>query len=503
MKGILSVVIYTLSWSLLGLFLLQCSTTDKHNDLRFEALPIKHLTSHHASTGGVSWIDYNQDGWMDLFIANGYDVRKNPPEPQPNYLYRNEGNGQLVLVEDSPLTAASGFSSAAAWGDIDNDGDMDVFIANQRGQNNFFFRMEDGHFVQDTNALIANDGGASFAANWVDVDSDGYLDLYVANGGFTRRQPDFLYRNRGNGQFSKITEGAIVQDSLASTGSVWGDYDNDGDLDLFVPNIQGRNALYRNEGNWDFTAVQDDLITGAPKHGFGASSTATWVDYDNDLDLDLFVKNLYGLANYLYQNDNGSFTEITDQPIVLQAGNAGNHTWADFDNDGDLDLLESNWAANCIFFENRAGQFIPRYEFPFSQRISYGASIATADYDKDGDLDVCIGNWPNLTGEGEKNDFYINQSSPNNWLRIKLIGSQSNRNGIGAKITLTTTQNGKQRQQFRQVLPNSNFRSQDELIQHFGLGKATKASVRVVWPSGKIMVLEEVDTGQVAEIVEE
>ena len=484
----------------ISLLLLSCQANLKSpQSLQFEEIETGHFVTHHASTGSASWIDYNQDGWADLFIANGYDVRKRPPSPQPNFLYQNDGKGNLSLVENHSLTKAEGFSSAAVWADYDNDGDIDVFIANQRGQNNFFFIAEgEGKYRRDTLSIIANDGGASFSASWVDANEDGFLDLYVANGGMSRMEPDFLYQNLGDGQFAKIKKGAIVTDSLASVGSTWGDYDKDGDLDLFVPNSMGRNALYRNEGDFNFVNIKDSLLTAASKHGFGAASSAEWIDYDNDLDLDLFVSNSFGLSNFLYQNEGDHFTEITDLSFVLTSGNTGNHTWGDFDNDGDLDLIEGNWGAACLYHENNNGQFMAKMDFPFTQKIHYSSTMAKADIDKDGDLDLYIGSWPNQKGEGEPNHFYVNQNKGNNWLKIKFIGTSSNKNGIGAKITLTTPT----QQQYREVLPNSNFRSQDELTQHFGLGKEKMATIKVVWPSGKETFLENVSAGQVYEITE-
>jgi len=197
-----------------------------------------------ASTGGVSWVDFDDDADLDLFVTNGYDVSATEPEPQRNRLYRNLGDGTLEPVTAGPLAEDDGFSSGSTWGDYDNDGDLDVFVSNQNDQRNFLYRNDGrGGFARVMQGGPAEDGGHSYSASWLDVDNDGLLDLWVANGGLSHSGPNFLYRNEGAGSFVRITEGEIVTEDGRTGGAVWGDYDDDGDLDLFIPNLTfGENA---------------------------------------------------------------------------------------------------------------------------------------------------------------------------------------------------------------------------------------------------------------------
>jgi hypothetical protein len=200
---------------------------------------------------------------------------------------------------------------------------------------------QDTSFTRITTGAIVNDGGRSFGSSWGDYDNDGDLDLFVAN----ELQNNFLYQNNGDGTFIKITSGAIVNDGGRSVSSSWGDYDNDGDLDLFVANYLAseNNFLYQNNGDGTFTKI----TTGAIVTDGGRSYGSIWGDYDNDGDLDLFVTNYWGDNNFLYQNNgDGSFTKITSGAIVNDGGYSYGSSWGDYDNDGDLDLFVANIVEN-------------------------------------------------------------------------------------------------------------------------------------------------------------
>ncbi len=315
------------------------------------------LVEGRASTGGVSWVDFDGDGDDDLFAANGYDVSAATPAPQKNRLYRNDGSGTFSPVSGGPPVDDDGYSSGSTWGDMDNDGDPDFFVPNQQDQQNFLYRNDGGTFTRLTDSAPAMDGGHSYSAAWVDVDQDGLLDLFVANGGLSHSGPDFLYRNDGEGRFSRITEGAAVTTDGASGSAVWGDCDNDGDQDLFVANRAGNNALYRNGGDWQLTLVADSPLSndGAP------ALAADWGDMDNDGDLDLYVGTMYGMANLLYRNDGAEgFTPLEEGAAVLDAGHTYGVSWADVDNDGDLDLAVVNWGAATVLYLNDGTGWLTR-----------------------------------------------------------------------------------------------------------------------------------------------
>jgi len=249
-------------------------------------------------------------------------------------------------------------------------------------------------FTKITSGAIVNDGGSSTGSNWVDIDNDNDLDLFVANTGFHN---NFLYLNNGNSSFTKITNGVIIQDSLSSGGSSWGDYDNDGDLDLFVPNWDfDNNSLYQNNGNGTFNKI---IIGEIVNDGMSCGSSS-WADYNNDGFLDMFV--CTASDNFLYMNNgDGIFVRITNGPLVTEGGsNMG--SWANIDNDSDLDLFVANYGNNYLYINNGDGTFNKNTSsiIVSENETSHGGSWG--DYDNDGDLDLFV------TNMNENNILYQN-----------------------------------------------------------------------------------------------
>jgi hypothetical protein len=490
-----------------------CSGTDhdsnadtSRTDFHFERVNVEGVTTDHASTGGVSWVDYDGDGDLDLFVTNGYDVSVETPTGQPNRLYRNDGKGGLAVVTTGALATSQSISSSNTWGDYDNDGDLDVFIANQQDQNNLLFRNEgDGTFVSVEDEPQVADGGHSYAAAWVDVDGDGWLDLFVANGGMSHVGRNGLYRGTGDGHFEKITEGDLVTDEAATCGIAWGDYDNDGDTDLFLAN-QGftppanNNALYRNDGGWAFTRIENVPVVGDSL----PSCAATWVDIDNDLDLDLHVTSMYGLANLLYLNDGrGALTRVDGSPLTLDGGHSYGANWEDYDNDGDVDLVVANWGAGPdVYVNDGRGGFERARAGDLGERVQFAGAVASGDVDADGSIDVYVGNWPNRPGPGELNSLYRNRSG-GHWFRVRLVGTVGNRSGIGARVLLTSRRDGETVTQMREVTTQMGFRGQSDMSPHFGLGSADEAlSLEVQWPSGHVSTLASSPADQIITVIE-
>ena len=444
-----------------------------------------------ASTGGVTWVDYDADGDLDLFVTNGYTVSAPPPPvPQPDRLYRNDG-GTLTPVPGGPLATDSAFSSGSTWADYDNDGDLDAFVSTQLNQPDLLYRNEGrGRFTAVRDGDIVNTPGSSFASSWVDVDNDGWVDLFVSNGGLSGPQKSFLFRNARDGKFARVTDAPMVTDSVASGGPSWADYDNDGDQDLFVPRLISRTvlaggALYRNDGNWRFTAVTGDAVVTDTVPAISAA----WGDMDDDGDLDLAVGALGGRASRLYRNTGkGTFERITEGDFVTAPSAAYTVNWADVDNDGDLDLLQGNWGAASYLFLNRGdGTLVRTVVGDLGRTIGYASSATWGDVDGDGDLDAYVGNWPQFAGEGEENQFYRNTGSNGNWLLIRLVGTASNRAALGARVTVRASIGGRPRTQIREVAAHTGWRSQNALEQHVGLGDAARADEIVVrWPSGRV-----------------
>ncbi|RMH71756.1 MAG: VCBS repeat-containing protein, partial [Gemmatimonadetes bacterium] len=334
------------------------------------------VTDNHPSWAGC-WGDYDQDGDLDLFVANTNGVN--------NMLYQNQGDGTFRALRDEIVSNERGYSYDCAWVDYDGDEDLDLFVANSVKQENFLYQNDGkGSFSRVQAGAITTDSESSTSANWGDYNNDGYPDLYVTN---CCGEPNSLYQNNGDGTFRKITEGAIVTDAYSSWSSAWGDYDNDGDLDLFVVNTNAQhNALYQNEKG-TFVKVNHPLLSNDD----GNSQSCTWVDYDRDGYLDLFVTNI-GQVNYFYQNmGDGRFQRITNQIITSELNDSWNAVWGDFNQDGFEDVFIANNRANTLY-QNYHGQGFVQVALGDSLPEDVSWNGAWGDYDGDGDLDLFVAN---------------------------------------------------------------------------------------------------------------
>jgi ASPIC/UnbV protein/VCBS repeat protein len=461
--------------------------------VRFTRLTNGPAATDRASTGGVAWIDIDGDGDLDLFVTNGYDVSKRPSTPQTDRLYLNDGRGNFTPAPPGPLNSDTAYSSGQAWGDYDNDGDPDVLVATQLNRPDILYRNE-GHGVFSivTEGPLVNTPGSTFGASWADVDNDGNLDLLSVNGGLSGRGINALFRNLVGGRFERILEGHLVTDSTGHAGSAWGDYDNDGDLDLYVGNTvfsPPTSHLYRNDGNFRLTRVTDSpVVTDS-----GPTLGGAWGDYDNDGDLDLAVTTPNGYVDWLYRNEgNGRFVRATDTGDFGIDGNGDFALhWVDYDNDGDLDLFAANWGAPSVLYTNMGNGRFDRFDHgDLGRLITTAASTSWGDIDGDGDLDLIVGTWPNYPGPLEEDHIYRNESPARGWLGVRLAGTRSNRSGIGARVTVRAHIGGQTVTQMRELVPTTSFRSHDPLELHFGLGDADRVDdIEVRWPSGIVQRL--------------
>jgi len=371
---------------------------------------------------------------LDLFVGNSGGVR---------FLYRNNGDGTFEKITTGSLVTDVTFITGTSWADFDNDGLIDAFTANNGGieqDNSLYKNTGDATFAKITTGIVVNDGGNSKAGVWADYDNDGDMDLYVVHRLFLLaglQRQNSLYRNDGGGNFTKLTSGIgpIVTDNATSFDAQWADFDNDLDLDVLVVNRDfiglGFHNLYSNNGNGTFTSINPGGIFST---GVLTNGGLSWGDYDNDGDLDLFLTN-FG-TNLLYRNDgNGSFTQITSEIVtndVVVESLAP--TWVDFDNDGDLDLHVAN----------------------------------------------------DFTGGGPNDFLYTNNGNSNHFLTVELRGVTTNASAIGARVFAYTTIFGNPVSQMREITSQS--RGKKPLRQHFGLGDATTIdSLIVVWPTSGIV----------------
>ena len=438
-----------------------------------------------GASRSVNWIDYDNDNDLDLFISTGYRYGDN------NYLYRND-NGTFTKIYDQPLVHDSLPSDGSSWGDFNNDGLPDLCVVNWWNKINLLYQNNgNGNFVFLNASPVSSLQSYSETCSWGDYDNDGLLDLFITNSdGLNHR--NFLYKNTGSA-FVKIDTGATVSETAYSRGVNWIDIDNDRDLDLFVCREGNRvNFLYKNNGNGYFTKITNTALTSEA----GEFWSGSWGDYDNDGDPDLFVTNNGNQKNSLFRNDgNFNFTKILNDPLVNEIGYNAVSGWGDYDNDGDLDMFVTqayvppgftqkltNKLYKNLLMESGTASFqkITSGEIVNDSGYSYG--FAWGDYDKDGDLDLAVAN---TFSENQKNALYKNNNqNGNKYITIKCIGTITNRSAIGARVRVKTVINGTPVWQIREVEGQSGYCGQN-LILHFGLGNASVIdSIKVEWPAG-------------------
>jgi hypothetical protein len=483
---------------------------------------------------GVAFLDYDNDGILDLFFTNGTTLAGTPAGAAHAHLYHGNRDGTFTDVTEKAGVARTGWGQGVAVGDYDNDGFADLYLT-FFGRNVLLRNNGDGTFTDVTDRAGVAAGGWSTSAAWADYDNDGLLDLYVARyidfdlasaplpgarvpgvncmyRGFPvmcgprgmKGARDILYHNNGDGTFTDVTDRAgIDRSSSRGLGVVWGDYNNDGRPDLLVTNDAQANQLYRNRGDGTFeevalpagVAVDED---GRERAGMGVD----FADYDNDGWLDLAIGNFSGEASSLYLNrHDGTFAETTWSsgigPPTLPMLTWGTR-FLDYDNDGWKDLLfvnghvypevdahhlDETYAQRALLFRNNGnGTFstVGGVAGPggdvWRQRWA-GRGAAIGDYDNDGDLDIVI-----ATVNGPPILLQNRGGNRGHWLSVKLTGTRSNRDAIGARVTVRTGG----RSLMEEVRSGGSYLSQSDLRLHFGLGQQTRVeTVDVSWPSGR------------------
>ncbi|MBN4052019.1 VCBS repeat-containing protein [Cytophagaceae bacterium AH-315-L13] len=443
----------------------------------FTKITIGEIVTDLGNSRAAAWIDYNNDNNIDLYVTDKGDV---------NLLYTNNGDSTFTKNTTSYVVLESSNALGCTWGDYDNNGFIDAYVANGGFVNNYLYMNEgNSYFEKILSGDVVSDGSVSLSSAWGDYDNDGFLDLYVATG--FGNFVNYLYHNNGDGTFTQITTGDIANDITYSMTCTWADYDNDGFLDLFVVNGPAsgeNNTLYNNNGDGTFTKVINEIVVMDSARSVGAS----WGDYDNDNDLDLYVTN-YDQENFLYiNNGNGSFSKnVLAGDIVTDNDTSIGSAWGDYDNDGDLDMFVAQGGAggamdNALFTNNGDGTFTKVINNVVVMDSGSSVSASWADYNKDGFLDLYVTNL-----NFEANSLYSNNTNLNSWINILCQGDSSNTSAIGAKVRIKANINGKNVWQLREISSQSGHRAQSSLNVHFGLGNATTIDTIIVeWPSGII-----------------
>lgn len=452
---------------------------------------------------GASWIDYDNDGYLDLFINN-------------NFLYHNDGpdgNGEQQfskVTNNIGLGIPVGTGNGNSWADYDNDGDIDVFIsANpsmlyKNNGNGTFTVFAQGDIGQGT----ANRG---WSCAWADYNNDGYVDLAITHpAGFVGQAlKNHLFLNDGPPNFTltKITDSPISGNGPFApyTVGTWSDFDQDGDQDYFIgsgpangttaPDFLFRNMLAET-GVAEFEKITEGVIATDSQDG----QVWNWIDYDNDGDLDAYLTNWQGANNRLYRNDNGTYVRVNGIPMTTDPGASLSSVWGDFDNDGDVDCYVTNDSSvNDRYYQNNGdGTFTSVTGIPITASLTRRGASA-GDYDNDGDLDLIA------VGPITARKLYRNDTdNGNSWINVQCTGVISNRSAIGARLRAKATIGGNPVWQIREIQAQNNFNGQNSLRVHFGFGDASVVdSLEINWPSGQVSVMTGLAVNQFMQVMED
>ena len=504
---------------------------------------------------GAAFFDYDHDGWLDIFLVNGsrFEGGWTAANAPVSRLYKNNRDGTFTDVTLQSGIARTGWGAGCCVGDFDNDGLDDLFVS-YWGDCALWKNLGNGKFLdvapkagvttRTANGRKRNNTGCAF----VDYDKDGHLDLFVAN--YLEFDPktaplpesgpckykglmvacgppglqggkNILFHNNGDGTFTDVSQkaGILKTPGTFGLGVAVFDFDNDGWPDIYVANDSTSSALYKNNHDGTFTDIAIETgvaysADGKPQAGMGVSVA----DFDCDGNFDLVKTNFAGDTTSLYRNLGGGAFE--DQTFQAGLGKITRFlgwgvAFVDYDNDGWTDIVqcnghvypevgdsltESGYRQRKVVYRNLGnGKFqdVTEQMGPGILETVTGRGMAVGDFDNDGDLDLlvnCVNDLPQL--------LRCDSRVKNHWIKVKTVGTKSNRTGIGARVYCTTAVAGKTHRQMDEVRSGGSYISQSDMRVHFGLGEARSADLEVRWPSGTVDVLRAVEIDRVVTVVE-
>lgn len=427
---------------------------------------------------GTAWVDIDNDGWLDLYVCS-------------RSVYRNLRNGNFEKLTTGLELNLSALSTT--WTDYNNDGFIDCYLVSTSANKSFLYKNNGNNtFSKITTGAIADSAyNTGWGCSWGDYNNDGYVDLIIAaanNFGIVNH-PSRFWKNNGDGSFTKLDTMQFTMLNAAYTCPSFYDYDQDGDIDLFIGSGTAsgvtRDFNYQNllkEIGVPYLQRIDTLIIGTD---LVDGQVWNFIDYDNDNDLDAFLTN-YSVKNNLYRNEgSGYYRKMTEAEVgtIVNAGpNNLTNLWGDFDNDGFLDcfVTKDGNNANKFYHNNGNGTFTSLDTISITRGGGphYGASAG--DYNKDGKLDIFA------NGLTQTKGLFLNiYQNTNKWINIKCTGTTSNRSALGTRIKAKATINGVAQWQTREINAANSFNSMNMLNVHFGFGNAAQIdSLVVFWPSG-------------------
>ncbi len=469
-------------------------------NLGFEQVKMTSFNKDVKDEYGISIEDFNNDGIKDIYAVCIFDPGRlyigNENIETKQIYFEDEAvyRGATGITGDSSINAPTEIFLGAGTADIDNDGDEDLYLCNLVGKNKLLLNNGDGYFRNVTyhKGRACDSKERSNMAIFGDVDNDGYVDLFVTNEYSSNR----LYKNNGDGYFKDVTESAGLTTTYGGMCATFADVDGDGKLDLYVTNWGLPNILYKNishDGVIKFQNITEKSNTGGEP--FAKSNGAAFADINNDGYLDLFVANRKTSNRIYLNNGKGIFTDVTKEYLGLDSLLTYGVTFADFDQDGFVDLYISNVGSNILYKNVKGKKFVDITIQTGAQHSGYGTGTSAGDVDNDGDMDLYAANYVN----GSSN-LYINNLNNENFILLKINGTISNRDAIGTKVWIYKKGLAEKREGllgYREINGGSGYSSHNSMEVHFGADKNKLYDLVVYFPASHVKkILKDVKPGQ-------